>query len=170
MPACNVSQDCCSQSPCPWNRPLLTHSSAGDTHSKAGLAQSLVEVMGLFPGSWSHKGFVCALQAYLAGMTFDFKCNWAPPTILLGLLLWSWTQSIFFFWWDTTLSCQQLVTILVFSQKINTHPSTLPSFKERANLLLNLNIAQNINISKFLCDYGGKRQNHDCRHNWAQTE
>ena len=32
---------CCTQSPCPCSRPLLTHTSAGDTHSKADLAPSL---------------------------------------------------------------------------------------------------------------------------------
>ena len=41
-----ASQVCCSQSPCPHGRPLLTHASAGDRHSKAGLAQSLVCSLG----------------------------------------------------------------------------------------------------------------------------
>ena len=37
-----TSQDCCCQSPCPYERPLLTCASSGDTqHSKTGLAQSL---------------------------------------------------------------------------------------------------------------------------------
>ena len=35
------TQVCCTQRPCPCSRPLLTHISAGDKHSKAGLAQSL---------------------------------------------------------------------------------------------------------------------------------
>ena len=39
---CHVSQVCCSQSPCPCGRPLLTCTLAGDiqTHSKERLAQS----------------------------------------------------------------------------------------------------------------------------------
>ena len=45
------TQFCCTQSPCPFGRPLLTHTSTEDTQTKAGLAQSL----------WSlliHTGFV----------------------------------------------------------------------------------------------------------------
>ena len=38
--------------------------------------------------------FVWALLASLAGMGFDSKCKFAPPTILLGLLLCPWTWSI----------------------------------------------------------------------------
>ena len=72
-------------------------------HSKAGLAQTLVGVTAPFPGSWCAWGFVCTLQASLAGMRFDSKCNCAPPTILLELLLYLWTWDIFF-WWDPTFS------------------------------------------------------------------
>ena len=60
-------------------------------HSKAGLAQTCG-----ISGSWCAQGFIWALQASLVGMGFDYKCNFAPPTILLGLLLCTWTQSIFF--------------------------------------------------------------------------
>ena len=35
----------------------------------------------------------------LEGMGFDSKCDLAPPTILLELLLCSWMWGIFF-WWD----------------------------------------------------------------------
>ena len=35
--------------------------------------------------------FVSALWASLAGMGFDSKCDFAPPTILLGLFLCPWT-------------------------------------------------------------------------------
>ena len=41
-------------------------------------------------------GFVRALQSSLVGMGFDSKCNFAPPTVLLGLLLCPWTWGIFF--------------------------------------------------------------------------
>ena len=39
--------------------------------------------------------------------SFDSKCNFAPPTIVLGLLLCPWTWGIFF-WWDPTFFCQWL--------------------------------------------------------------
>ena len=58
------------------------------------------------------QGFVWALPASLAGMGFDSKCNFDPPTILLGLLLCSWMCSVFF-WWDSTFSCRWL-----FSSKL----------------------------------------------------
>ena len=48
--------------------------------------------------------FVRALQSSLVGMGFDSKCNFALPTILLGLLLCPWMWGIFF-WWASTFSC-----------------------------------------------------------------
>ena len=50
-----------------------------------------VSVGSLGPGV--HK-VVWALWASLTGMGFDSKCNFAPPTILLGLLLCPWTWGI----------------------------------------------------------------------------
>ena len=58
MPARCGSQDCCSQCPRPCSRPLSTRSSAGDFHSQASLAQSLVGSQSLSPGSWCAQGFV----------------------------------------------------------------------------------------------------------------
>ena len=52
---CCASQDCCCQNFCPCSRPLLTHDSIGDPHSKAGLAQSLVGVTASFPQSYTDK-------------------------------------------------------------------------------------------------------------------
>ena len=46
--------------------------------SKARLAQSLLGVIALFSGSWCAQGFLCAFQASLASMRFDFKCDCAP--------------------------------------------------------------------------------------------
>ena len=46
---------------------------------------------------WCVQGFVGALRVSLLGMGFDSKCDFAPPTILLGLLLCCWTWGIFFF-------------------------------------------------------------------------
>ena len=50
------------------------------------------------------QGSVWALWVSLVGMRFDFKCNIAPPAVLLGLLLCSWIWGIFE-WWDPTFSC-----------------------------------------------------------------
>ena len=50
----------------------------------------------VFVGPWVvvHTRFVWALWASLAGMGFDSKHEFAPPTILLGLLLCPWTWGI----------------------------------------------------------------------------
>ena len=53
--------------------------------------------------SWCTQGFVWALQVSLVGMRFDSKCDFAPPTVLPGVLLCLWMWSIVF-WWDTTFS------------------------------------------------------------------
>ena len=42
--------------------------------------------------SWCAWGFVWAFQGSLVGMEFNSKCDFALPTILLGLLLYSWYQ------------------------------------------------------------------------------
>ena len=86
-----VTQVCCSQSPCLHGRALLAHASAGDKHTKAGVAQSLG-----VSASCCTQGFVWVLQASPVSMGFDSKRNFAPPTILLGLLLCPWTWGIFF--------------------------------------------------------------------------
>ena len=54
--------------------------------------------------SWFVQSFVWALQASLVGVGFDYKCDFAPPTILLGLFLCPWMWCIFFCW-DPTVSC-----------------------------------------------------------------
>ena len=48
----HTSQVCCSQSPCPHGRPLLTRSSAGDTQTLKGRSGSVS------CGSWCTQGFV----------------------------------------------------------------------------------------------------------------
>ena len=75
-------------------RPLLLQQSTSDPYlhrrcSNTVLSQSL----------WGLWVLVCtrlvwALWASLAGMGFDSKCKFAPPTILLGLLLCCWTWGI----------------------------------------------------------------------------
>ena len=55
-------------------------------HSNTVLSQSVC-------GLWVlvHTTYVWALWESLAGMGFDSKCNFTPPTIFLGLLLCPWT-------------------------------------------------------------------------------
>ena len=79
--------------------PLLTCTSAGDTQTLKGRSGSVSEGP---PGAANKtKGFVWALRGSLVGMGFDFKCDFAPPTVLLWLLLCPWTWGICF-WWELT--------------------------------------------------------------------
>ena len=89
----------CTQSPCPWGRPLLTWTSAGDTQTHRS---GSVFVGSLGPGV--HE--VC-LSPWVSfeGMGFESKHDFTPPTIFLWLLICPWTWGIFF-WWDPTFSCQ----------------------------------------------------------------
>ena len=67
----------------------------------------------------------------LADMGLDFKRDFAPPTVLLGLLLCHWTWGIFLLVGSNILLSmvvQQRVVILEFLQeKMSSCPSTLPS-------------------------------------------
>ena len=91
---CHTQVDC-TQSPCPCSSPLL---SPQETlrHSSG---QSLW-------GLWAlvYTRFVWALRVSLVGKGFDSKCDFTPPTILLGLLLCPWTWGILF-WWYLTFFC-----------------------------------------------------------------
>ena len=63
---CCISQVCCSQSTCPRSRPLWPMPLQETlTHSKAGLAQALLEVTAPSPVFWCTQGFVFTLQMYL---------------------------------------------------------------------------------------------------------
>ena len=58
--ACHSSYICCSQSPCPQGRPLLTHASAGNTQTLKGRSGWVsCEV----PGSWCAQSFVLSLPS-----------------------------------------------------------------------------------------------------------
>ena len=123
-PLCHI-QVCSTQCPCPCSKPLLTHTSAGNTQTLKGRSVS-VSVGSLGPGFT--QGFVWALRASLAHLGFDSNHDFTLPTVLLGLLLCPWMWGIFL-WWDPTFYCQQQVVILEFLQeKMSTHPSTLPSW------------------------------------------
>ena len=108
-----ASQVCCSQSPCPRSRPLLIHASAGDTQILKGTS-----------------GCLSPLTISVVGMRFDSKRNFAPPTILLGLLLCPPTWDIFFLVGSNiplSMVVQHRVAILEFSQeKMSACPSTPP--------------------------------------------
>ena len=60
-------------------------------------------LLSLGPGV--HKGFVCIPQVSLVGMRFDSKYDFAPSTVLFGLLLYPWMWNSFYRW-DPTFSCQ----------------------------------------------------------------
>ena len=68
---CYIFQDSCCQSPCPRSCLLLTHASTGNPQTVTGRSGSvLVEVTASFPGF--AQGLICALQASLVGMRFEF--------------------------------------------------------------------------------------------------
>ena len=110
----------CTQSPCLCGRPLLTHTSTGDTQTQFWLS-----LCGI-PGSQWHK--VCLSPLSISGQYgVDSKRACAPPTILPGLLLCLWTWGIFLVEANIFLLMvvQQQVVILEFSQKISTCPYQL---------------------------------------------
>ena len=92
------TQVCCTQSSCCCSRPLLAHTSAGDTRTLKGRSGS---VSGGSPGM--HKFCLSSLT----GMGFYSKRDFTPPTILLRLLLCPLMLGLSF-WWDLTVSCCQL--------------------------------------------------------------
>lgn len=83
-------------------------------------------LLSLGPGA--HK-VVCALQASLAGLRFDSKCDFALSTILSGPLLCPWMRRLFFFFlWDTTFSCQWLFTAASYDFHVLTREDEHTSF------------------------------------------
>ena len=96
------TQVCCTQSPCPCGRPLLTCTSAEDTQTQFWLSLCGVS------GSWCIQVLFEPIKS-LEGMGFDSKRDFTPSTILLGLLLCPWTWGIYF-WWDPTFSCRHLLS------------------------------------------------------------
>ena len=100
-------------------------------HSQASVAQSLVGLLLLSPGSWSTQGFVCALK--------HLWRVWGLILNTIGPLLPSWWGCSFVLGCGVSflvgsnifllIFVQQLVTSLVFSQeKISTCPFTLQSW------------------------------------------
>ena len=86
-----------------------------------------ISVGSLGPGA--HK--VCLSPPSVSGcMRFDSKRSFAPPPVLLGLLLCPWTWDVFLVETSILLSTvvQQWVVILEFLEKMSVRPSTLPSW------------------------------------------
>ena len=82
-------------------------------------------------GSWCTQSFVWTLWASLVGMGFDSKCDFAPSTVWLGLLLCRWMWGNFYLVGSNIflpIAVQHQLVILEFSQeKMSTHPPTPPS-------------------------------------------
>ena len=75
---CCMTQVCCSQSPCPCGRPLLTHASTGNTQTLKGRSGSVsVGSLLLSPGSWCTQGFVCPVHESVSLVLWKF-CNQIP--------------------------------------------------------------------------------------------
>ena len=110
----------CTQSPCPCSSPLLTHTTAGDTV----LAQFLWGLLVLV-----QTRFVWALRASLASMGFDSKCNFAPPTVFLGLLFCCWTWGIFFLVVSNVI-LSMAIQQWVVSPSINSITGPLPELTQ----------------------------------------
>ena len=84
------TQVCCTQSPCPCSGPLLTCISTGDFQTLKGRSGSVsVESPGAHKVLLKPSEQLCQVWGLILN---DFT----PPTILLGLLLCSWTWGIFF--------------------------------------------------------------------------
>ena len=74
----------CTQRPCPCRSPLLTRPSAGDTQTQFWLSFCGISE------SWCAQ-HLFEPSEHLWRYGFDYKCDFAPPTMLLGLLLCPWT-------------------------------------------------------------------------------
>ena len=70
--------------PCPCGSPLLTCTSTGDIQTQFCLSLC---------GSWCTQGLFEPSE-HLSWMGFDSKCDFAPPTVLLGFLLCPWMLGI----------------------------------------------------------------------------
>ena len=88
--------------PLPLQSPLLTHISTWDAQTV--LSQSLWGLCVLV-----HTMFVWVLWASLAGMAFDSRYNFTPPTVLLWLLLCPWMWDIS----SKSLQCHAATTPLL---------------------------------------------------------
>ena len=113
---------CCTQSPCPYSRPLLTRISAGD--SCKGLAQSLWGLWVLL-----HTRFCLSPPSVSGGYGVCFQMQFCPPCHLTGTFPLPLDMGYLLVWSNFLLLMviQQQVVILEFShKKMSTCPPTLP--------------------------------------------
>jgi len=123
----HVSQVCCSQSPCPQGRPLLTHTSTGD-----------IQILTVRSGSVS----VVPLSPGVHNILFKpSECLWLVWGLILNVILpllpsfWGFSFAlgcgVSFFGANIFLLMviQQQIAILKFSQKMSAYASTPPSCK-----------------------------------------
>ena len=131
MPARCTSQDCCSQSSCPWIRSVLSLASTGDTQRQIWLSllwRSLLLSLGLgahevlflhFKHLWQVWGLIlkrlCPSPLLSSCWGFSFALGHGVSFLVGSSIL-------------LLMVVQQLVAILVFSQKMSAHLSTQPSW------------------------------------------
>ena len=98
---CCVTQVCCTQSPCPCVRPLLTRTSTGDTQTFKGRSGS-VSVGSLGPGA--HKVLFEPSETLwrLWGLILNAILPLLPSCWGFSFAL---GHGVSFFWWDPTFSC-----------------------------------------------------------------
>ena len=78
MPACHGSEDCCSQCPWPWSRPLSTHAFTRESRTLTGKSGSVsFGVTAPFPWDLVCTRFCCALQESVSLVLWKF-CNQIP--------------------------------------------------------------------------------------------
>ena len=124
------TQVCCTQSPCPCGRPLLTHTSTGDTQTQFWLSLCGIS------GSWCTQGLFEPSEHlwWIRGLSL----NEISPLLQI---CWGFSfalghgVSFFFFFFFVgssilqSMTVQQQAVVLEFSQeKMSTQPFTPPSY------------------------------------------
>ena len=90
------------ESPCPWGRPLVADPCHHRRYSTLKGRSGSVFVGSLSP--CVHMVLFEPPKHLWWVWSFDYKWDFTPLTVLLGLLLCPWTWCIFF-WWGPTFSC-----------------------------------------------------------------
>ena len=88
----------------PWQATADSCLCRSPSNSQRQVCLSLLWGPALFPPSWCAQGFVCALQASLAGMRFDFKCD-CPLLPFVAASPLPLDAGYLFFWWVPAFSC-----------------------------------------------------------------
>ena len=125
---CHVFQVCCSQSPCPCGRQLLTCTSTGDAQTLKGRFGS-VSVGSLGPGAhkvlFEPSKYLWQVWDLILNMILPLLPSCCSFSFVLGHGVSFLVGSIILL----SMVVEQQVVILEFSQeKMSSRPSTLPSF------------------------------------------